>query len=155
MGVKQIPLQGRAATLLCSVAARSCAGRPGRPTNLVREGHDIVLVAELMGHARLETTRRYTKPSETDRQTPSTPSPPTDSAAGYGRFPAYLGPIPTTVAFMGRGRVVGNGAVGRSVDVFRRQRDRRRTRGEGLGDVDGCPTERVPHPRMDKKVRLP
>lgn len=37
-------------------------------TNLVREGHDIVLVAELMGHARLETTRRYTKPSEADRQ---------------------------------------------------------------------------------------
>lgn len=37
-------------------------------TNLVREGHDVVLVAELMGHARLETTRRYTKPSEADRQ---------------------------------------------------------------------------------------
>lgn len=86
MGVEQIPFQGRAATLLCSVAARSCAGRPGRPTNLVREGHDIVLVAELMGHARLETTRRYTKPSETDRQTPSIPSPPTDSAAGMAGF---------------------------------------------------------------------
>ena len=34
----------------------------------MREGHDVVLVAELMGHARLETTRRYTKPSEADRQ---------------------------------------------------------------------------------------
>lgn len=37
-------------------------------TNLIREGHDIVLVAELMGHARLETTRRYTKPTEADHQ---------------------------------------------------------------------------------------
>jgi site-specific recombinase XerD len=28
-------------------------------TRLVRDGHDLVLVAELMGHARLETTRGY------------------------------------------------------------------------------------------------
>ena len=37
-------------------------------TMLVRDGSDLVLVAELAGHARLETTRRYTLPSERDRQ---------------------------------------------------------------------------------------
>lgn len=69
MGVEQIPFQcACAATRLCSVAVRSCAGRPGRPTNLVRDGRDIVLVAALTGDARLETTRRYTKLSEIDRQ---------------------------------------------------------------------------------------
>ena len=37
-------------------------------TGLVRAGHDLVLVAELAGHSRLETTRRYSLPSDTDRQ---------------------------------------------------------------------------------------
>jgi integrase/recombinase XerC len=37
-------------------------------TNLVRGGNDLVLVAELAGHRRLETTRRYSLPSEADRQ---------------------------------------------------------------------------------------
>ena len=37
-------------------------------TNLVRNGSDLVLVAELAGHRRLETTRRYSLPSEADRQ---------------------------------------------------------------------------------------
>ncbi|MCQ9165553.1 tyrosine-type recombinase/integrase [Arthrobacter sp. STN4] len=37
-------------------------------TNLVRAGNDIVLAAELMGHARLETTRRYTLPTAADSQ---------------------------------------------------------------------------------------
>jgi site-specific recombinase XerD len=36
-------------------------------TNLVRGGNDIVLVAELAGHRRLETTRRYSLPSAADR----------------------------------------------------------------------------------------
>ena len=31
-------------------------------TNLVRSGNDLVLVAELAGHRRLETTRRYSLP---------------------------------------------------------------------------------------------
>ncbi len=31
-------------------------------TNLVRDGRDLVLVAEVAGHKRLETTRRYTRP---------------------------------------------------------------------------------------------
>ncbi len=33
-------------------------------TNLVRDGRDLVLVAEVAGHKRLETTRRYTRPDE-------------------------------------------------------------------------------------------
>jgi site-specific recombinase XerD len=37
-------------------------------TRLIREGHDLVLVAELMGHARLETTRAYSLPTDADRQ---------------------------------------------------------------------------------------
>lgn len=37
-------------------------------TNLIRSGQDIVLVAELTGHARLETVRRYSLPSEKDKE---------------------------------------------------------------------------------------
>ena len=37
-------------------------------TNRVRGGNDIVLVAELAGHSRLETARRYSLPSAADRQ---------------------------------------------------------------------------------------
>ncbi|MHB1987938.1 MAG: tyrosine-type recombinase/integrase [Acidimicrobiales bacterium] len=37
-------------------------------TRLVRSGADVVLVAELAGHRSLETTRRYSLPSEADRQ---------------------------------------------------------------------------------------
>lgn len=37
-------------------------------TNLVRRGNDLVLVAEVAGHKRLETTRRYSLPSVEDRQ---------------------------------------------------------------------------------------
>ena len=40
---------------------RHCFG-----TNLVRDGVDLPTVADLMGHARLETTRRYSAPSEDD-----------------------------------------------------------------------------------------
>jgi site-specific recombinase XerD len=36
-------------------------------TTLVRGGTDLVLVAELLGHARLETTRGYTRPTAADR----------------------------------------------------------------------------------------
>jgi len=37
-------------------------------TNLVRRGNDLVLVAEVAGHKRLETTRRYSLPSVEDRE---------------------------------------------------------------------------------------
>jgi integrase/recombinase XerC len=37
-------------------------------TRLVRDGHDLVLVAELMGHARTETTRGYSLPTAADAQ---------------------------------------------------------------------------------------
>jgi site-specific recombinase XerD len=37
-------------------------------TNLVRGGEDSVKVAELAGHRRLDTTRRYSPPSQADRQ---------------------------------------------------------------------------------------
>jgi site-specific recombinase XerD len=37
-------------------------------TNLVRQGEDLVMVAEIAGHVKLETTRRYTLPSTADRQ---------------------------------------------------------------------------------------
>ena len=36
---------------------------------LVRRGNDLVLVAEVAGHKRLETTRRYSLPSLEDRET--------------------------------------------------------------------------------------
>jgi len=35
-------------------------------TNLIRWGTDVVTVADLMGHARLDTTRDYTRPSADD-----------------------------------------------------------------------------------------
>ena len=37
-------------------------------TNLVRQGNDLVLVAEIGGHKRLETTKRYTLPSAGDKE---------------------------------------------------------------------------------------
>ena len=37
-------------------------------TRLVREGHDLVVVAELLGHGRLDQTRRYSLPTQADRQ---------------------------------------------------------------------------------------
>jgi site-specific recombinase XerD len=37
-------------------------------TNLVRRGNDLVQVAEIAGHKRLETTRRYSLPSAEDRE---------------------------------------------------------------------------------------
>jgi site-specific recombinase XerD len=36
-------------------------------TQLVRKGTDLVIVADLMGHSRLETTRIYTQPTDADR----------------------------------------------------------------------------------------
>jgi site-specific recombinase XerD len=38
-------------------------------TNLIRNGNDLVLVSEIGGHQRLETTRRYTRPTLEDKET--------------------------------------------------------------------------------------
>ncbi len=35
---------------------------------MVRAGVDLITVAELMAHARLETTRVYTRPRKADRE---------------------------------------------------------------------------------------
>jgi integrase/recombinase XerC len=35
-------------------------------TELTRSGADVVIVAELMGHASLETTRLYARPTDDD-----------------------------------------------------------------------------------------
>ncbi|WP_433235061.1 tyrosine-type recombinase/integrase [Streptosporangium sp. CA-135522] len=37
-------------------------------TTLVRGKTDLVLVAEILGHARLKTTRRYGLPSDKDKE---------------------------------------------------------------------------------------
>lgn len=37
-------------------------------TNLVRQGTDLVVVAEIAGHRRLDTTRQYTLPTVADRE---------------------------------------------------------------------------------------
>jgi Phage integrase family len=37
-------------------------------TRLIREGYDIVIVAELLGHKRLDQTRRYSLPTQADRE---------------------------------------------------------------------------------------
>jgi len=37
-------------------------------TTMVRGGADLVVVADLLGHARLDQTRRYTLPTAADRQ---------------------------------------------------------------------------------------
>ena len=41
--------------------------RPTAGTNRSRSGADVVLVAEIAGHRRLDTTRRYSLPSAADR----------------------------------------------------------------------------------------
>lgn len=42
--------------------------RHTRLTNRLRQGEDLVIVAEIAGHVRIETTRRYSLPSKADRQ---------------------------------------------------------------------------------------
>jgi site-specific recombinase XerD len=42
-------------------------GRHTFATALVRGGTDLVVVADLLGHARLDTVRAYTRPTEDDR----------------------------------------------------------------------------------------
>jgi site-specific recombinase XerD len=37
-------------------------------TTLIRGGTDLIIVADLLGHARLETVRAYTRPTDADRE---------------------------------------------------------------------------------------
>jgi site-specific recombinase XerD len=72
-------ITGRAArtiiTDLGAHAALTDAGEPFGPhtlrhtfaTQMVRDGVDLVIVADLLGHTRLETTRLYTQPTAADR----------------------------------------------------------------------------------------
>ncbi|MGH3783619.1 MAG: tyrosine-type recombinase/integrase [Pseudonocardiaceae bacterium] len=36
-------------------------------TNMIRDGEDVVVVAEILGHS-IETARRYSLPTEADKQ---------------------------------------------------------------------------------------
>lgn len=74
IGIKGDRLTDRAVDLvlrrLCTaagVAASAHVLRHTAATNLVRGGVDLVLVAEILGHSSLETTRRYSLPTEADR----------------------------------------------------------------------------------------
>lgn len=61
----------RSVTAVASAAGIACSPHALRHTyvtRLVRQGIDLPLVADLAGHRRLETTRRYALPSDTDRQ---------------------------------------------------------------------------------------
>ena len=58
--VRQLGKEARL-TLSAHVLRHTCL------TNLVRNGTDLVLVAEIAGHKRLETTRRYSLPTARDR----------------------------------------------------------------------------------------
>lgn len=58
--VRQLGKEARL-TLSAHVLRHTCL------TNLVRNGIDLVLVAEIAGHKRLETTRRYSLPTARDR----------------------------------------------------------------------------------------
>jgi len=51
----------------CGVSLSAHVLRHTCLTNLIRSGNDLVLVAEIGGHKRLETTRRYSLPSEEDK----------------------------------------------------------------------------------------
>jgi integrase/recombinase XerC len=53
---------------ICGLSLSSHALRHTLLTNLVRNGNDLVLVAEIGGHKRLETTKRYTLPSAGDKE---------------------------------------------------------------------------------------
>jgi integrase/recombinase XerC len=52
----------------CGLALSAHILRHTLLTNLVRNGNDLILVAEIGGHKRLETTKRYTLPSSADKE---------------------------------------------------------------------------------------
>jgi integrase/recombinase XerC len=68
LSIRSIDLTLRRLGQEAHVAVSAHRLRHSRLTNLVRRGHDLVLVAEIAGHKRIETTRRYSLPTEHDRQ---------------------------------------------------------------------------------------
>ena len=68
MSIRSIDLALRRLGEDANVAVSAHTLRHSCLTNLVRRGHDLVLVAEIAGHKRLETTRRYSLPTERDRE---------------------------------------------------------------------------------------
>jgi integrase/recombinase XerC len=68
LSVRSIDLALRRLSKAAGIALSAHTLRHTCLTNLVRRGHDLVLVAEIAGHKRIETTRRYSLPSERDRE---------------------------------------------------------------------------------------
>jgi len=64
---RAVDLVLRRIALDAGVTASAHTLRHTAATMLVRNGADIVLVAEVLGHSSLETTRRYCLPTEDDR----------------------------------------------------------------------------------------
>jgi site-specific recombinase XerD len=68
LSIRSIDLTLRRLGKEANVAVSAHRLRHSCLTNLVRRGHDLVLVAEIAGHNRIETTRRYSLPTERDRE---------------------------------------------------------------------------------------
>ena len=68
LSIRSIDLTVRRLGKGANVAVSAHRLRHSCLTNLVRRGHDLVLVAEIAGHKRIETTRRYSLPTERDRE---------------------------------------------------------------------------------------
>jgi len=68
MSTASIDLIVRKVGEACGLALSAHMLRHTLLTNLVRKGNDLILVAEIGGHKRLETTKRYTLPTVGDKQ---------------------------------------------------------------------------------------
>ena len=55
-------------TLLLTTKGRKSGQMRTNPAVFMRNGNDLVLVAEIGGHKRLETTRRYSLPTRGDKE---------------------------------------------------------------------------------------
>ena len=75
-------------------------GRHTFATTLIRGGTDLVAVADMLGHARLDTVRLYTHPSAADRERALNLLP-YDANQARWRYYTYLVATPCTAA--GRG----------------------------------------------------
>jgi integrase/recombinase XerC len=75
-------------------------GRHTFATTLIRGGTDLVALADMLGHARLDTVRLYTHPSAADRERALNLLP-YDANQARWRYYTYLVATPCTAA--GRG----------------------------------------------------